>query len=266
MQLHERLLELRQLQEGFDALEHRQDFGDDGTEGELLDLGHALLEGGFQLVHIGGDGRQFGIRRVQPQQPDGGVREEIDRDIEQAGDKTLHAQGRAGALLDESLHRLAMVLEALALLPQLDDPLYDLDDHPDPHVERLGVRDGRDLFDLADLDAAKDDGCPDIQPLDGAIKKQDIGDFFLEEFAAAEQQHPGDHKDDGADHKGANRGRVDLTAHTLSFLAPARPWEPGSSLTPRWWGRPRPAAGRRESSARGRYPAGWRDAPPPASS
>ena len=54
-------------------------------------------------------------RRVQAQQPDGRVRVEIERHIEQAGDKTLHAQGGAGAPLDESLHRLVLILEALAL-------------------------------------------------------------------------------------------------------------------------------------------------------
>ena len=129
-----------------------------------------------------------GMRRVQAQQPDGCVGVEIERHIEQAGHKTLHAQGRAGAPLDESLHRLVLILEALALLTHLDDPPHDLDLHPDPHVERLGVGDGRDRRDLAHLDAAKDDGRPDVQPLDGAIKEQDIGQLFLEEFAAAEEQ------------------------------------------------------------------------------
>ena len=58
---------------------------------EFPQIGEGLLHRGFQLVHIGGDGRQLGHRRVQPQQPDGCVREEIKRHIEQAGDKTLHA-------------------------------------------------------------------------------------------------------------------------------------------------------------------------------
>src|SRR4029450_7189289 len=226
MQRHERLLDLWQLQEGFDALEHRQGFGDDGTEGELLDLGHALLEGGFQLVHIGGDGRQLLYGRLQPQQPDGCVREEIERDIEQAGDKTLHAQGRAGAPLDEFLHRLVLILEDMAILTYLDDPPHDHDLHLDPDVVRLGVGDGRDLRDLAHLDAAKDDGRPNIQRLDRAIKEQDIGVFFLEEFAAAEEQDPGDHEDDGADHKRTNHGRTDFAAHAPAFLSPAWSWGP----------------------------------------
>ena len=87
IQRHERLLEFRRIQQGVDAFEYRQDFVEDGLEGEFLQLGHGLLEGGFQLVHIGGDGRQLGQRRVQPQQPDGGVRVEIERHIEQAGHK-----------------------------------------------------------------------------------------------------------------------------------------------------------------------------------
>jgi len=176
------------------------------------------------LVHIGGDGRQLGHRRVQPQQPDGGVGEEIQRHIEQAGDKTLHAQGRASSLLEECLHRLTWILKALTLRTHLDGPPHEVDLHLDPDVVGLRIGNGRDRRDLPHLDTAKDDGRPDVQPLDGAIKEQDIGQFFLEEFAAAEEQCPGDQEDDSTDDKGANRSWIDPTSHAPSFLAPARPW------------------------------------------
>src|SRR5215831_5665750 len=100
------------------------------------------------------------MRRVQAQQLNGRVGVEIERHIEQTGHKTLHAQGRATALLDKLLHSRALVLEALALLTHLDDPPHDLDLHPDHHVERLGIGNGVYIRDLPYLDAPKDDWRP----------------------------------------------------------------------------------------------------------
>ena len=77
------------------------------SSGSFFRISQGLLEGRFQLIQLRGDGRQLGMRRVQPQQPNGRVGVEIKRHIEQAGDKALHAQGRACALLDEPLHPLA---------------------------------------------------------------------------------------------------------------------------------------------------------------
>src|SRR5262249_399152 len=100
---------------------------------------------------------------------------------------------------------------------------------------------GLDLRDLPHWDATKDDRRPDMQALDGAIKEQDIGQLFSEEFPATEEQHPGDYTDDGADDKGADHGWTDLTSHDVSFSLPAWPWAPGAGLPPRWW-RPPPRA------------------------
>ena len=69
--------------------------------------------------------------------------------------------------------QFALIREALALFTDLDAPPHEFDLHLDPHVERLGVGDGRDRRDLAHLDTAKDDRCPDVQALDGAVKKQE---------------------------------------------------------------------------------------------
>jgi hypothetical protein len=49
---------------------------------------------------------------------------------------------------------------------------------------------GEHYRDLSHLDPPKDHRRPDVQALDGAIKEQDIGQLFLEEFPAAEEQHP----------------------------------------------------------------------------
>src|SRR4029434_3098797 len=121
-------------------------------------------------------------------------------------------------------------LETLALRAHLHDFPHNLDLHPDYQVERLGVGDGRDLRDLAYLDTAKGEGRPDIQPLDGAIKEQHIGLLFGEKFAATEEQHPGDHADDGADHKGTNKSWTDLASHDVSFSLPAP--GAGAGVTP----------------------------------
>src|SRR5262245_56510055 len=109
---------------------------------------------------------------------------EIDRYIEHAGHKTLHAQGGARPLLDESLNRLVGVLEALAIHIHLDRSPYQLDLHPDHHGERLGVGDGLYLSDLPHLNTAEDDRRSDMQAIDGAVKEQDIGQLFGEELPA----------------------------------------------------------------------------------
>src|SRR5262249_19692708 len=100
-----------------------------------------------------------------------------------------------------------------------------------------------------------------MQALDGAIKEQDIGQLFGEEFPATEEQHPGDHADDGADDKGADHGWTALASHDISCSLPAWPWAPGLTLR---WCPPRRAGGRPESSTRARCPGGSWDSPPPA--
>src|SRR5262249_24472993 len=128
-----------------------------------------------------------------------------------------HTQGGAQPLLDESLHSLAVVLEALTAYTHLDDPTHELDFNYNLNSELLGISNSRHLRDLPYLDASKDDRRPDVQPFNGATKEQDVGHLFCEKFAATEEQCSSDHEDDGTHDKDANRSWIDLASHDTSL-------------------------------------------------
>ena len=102
------------------------------------------------MVHVRGDGRQLGIRRVQAQPLDGRVGVEVELHIEHLGDKTLHVQRGAHALLDQSLHSLAGILDRPAT--HLDYPPHQFDHHPALDGELLGIKHRFHPGDLAHLD------------------------------------------------------------------------------------------------------------------
>src|SRR5207245_2904314 len=57
-----------------------------------------------------------------------------------------------------------------------------------------------------------------------ARNDQDKTDSSADKFTSTTEQHPGDHAEDGADHKGTDKGGTDLVDHDASFSLPAQPW------------------------------------------